>query len=67
MILEDAKVPKANLIGERGQGFKVALGGLDGGRLNIASTSIGAAAKCLELSKEYIKNRKQFGKPLSDK
>ena len=58
MILEDAKVPKSNLIGQRGKGFKVALGGLDGGRLNIASTSIGGAAKCLELAKEYIKGRK---------
>ncbi len=59
-------MPKANLIGQRGQGFKIALSGLDGGRLNIASCSLGGAAYCLETAKEYIKTRKQFGKPLAD-
>jgi alkylation response protein AidB-like acyl-CoA dehydrogenase len=66
VILEDCKVPKANLIGQRGQGFKIALQGLDGGRLNIASCSIGGAAKCLDIAKDYIKGRKQFGRPLAD-
>ena len=44
----------------------MALSGLDGGRLNIASCSLGGAARCLELTKEYVKTRKQFGKPLSE-
>ena len=66
VILEDCKVPKANLIGKRGQGFKIALTGLDGGRLNIASCSIGGAAKCLDIATDYIKGRKQFGKPLAE-
>jgi len=66
VILEDCKVPKANLIGKRGQGFKIALNGLDGGRLNIASCSLGGAAKCIDIAKDYIKGRKQFGRPLSE-
>ena len=66
VILEDCKVPKTNLIGKRGQGFKIALSGLDGGRLNIASCSIGGAAKCLDIATDYIKGRKQFGHPLAD-
>jgi alkylation response protein AidB-like acyl-CoA dehydrogenase len=67
VIFEDAKVPKKNLIGKKGEGFKIAMSGLDGGRINIASCSLGGAAKCTELAKEYLKNRKAFGKPLSDK
>ena len=66
VILEDCKVPKSNLIGKRGQGFKIALSGLDGGRLNIASCSLGGAAKCLDVATDYIKGRKQFGKPLAE-
>lgn len=52
--MEDVKVPKENMIGKRGQGFKIALSGLDGGRLNIASCSLGGAAFALETAKEYI-------------
>ena len=55
---DDIKVPKENLLGERGGGFKIALSGLDGGRLNIASCSIGGAAKSLDLATEYVKTRK---------
>lgn len=62
---DDVIVPKENLIGKQGQGFKIALAGLDGGRLNIASCSLGGAAKCLDLATEYVKQRKQFGQPLS--
>ena len=47
---DNVKVPKENLIGSKGQGFKIALSGLDGGRLNIASCSLGGAAKCLTLA-----------------
>jgi alkylation response protein AidB-like acyl-CoA dehydrogenase len=63
---DDVKVPKANLIGKRGQGFKVGLAGLDGGRLNIAACSLGGAAKCIETTTAYIKQRKQFGKAISE-
>jgi len=48
-------VPKENLLGKQGQGFKIALSGLDGGRLNIASCSIGGAAKSLEIATDYVK------------
>jgi isobutyryl-CoA dehydrogenase len=64
VIFQDCKVPKENLLGERGQGFKIAMSGLDGGRVNIASCSIGGAAFCLETATQYIKTRKQFGKTL---
>jgi len=62
---DDVKVPKENILGSRGQGFKIALSGLDGGRLNIASCSLGGAAKCLDLASDYVKQRKQFGAPLA--
>jgi alkylation response protein AidB-like acyl-CoA dehydrogenase len=55
-----------NVLGNVGQGFKIALSGLDGGRLNIASCSLGGAAKCLDIATDYIKGRKQFGRPLAD-
>ena len=55
---DDVKVPKSNLVGEQGKGFKIALSGLDGGRLNIASCSLGGAAKSLEIATDYTKTRK---------
>jgi alkylation response protein AidB-like acyl-CoA dehydrogenase len=66
VIFENLRVPKRNIIGKLGQGFKIAMSGLDGGRINIASCSLGGAAFCLETAKEYIKQRKQFGKSLSE-
>lgn len=63
--LDDVKVPKENLLGKRGQGFKIALSGLDGGRLNIASCSLGGAAKCLDIATQYTRERKQFNQPIS--
>lgn len=65
MNFDDVKVPKTNLLGKRGQGFKIALAGLDGGRLNIAACSLGGAAACIESTTQYIKARKQFGQPLA--
>lgn len=62
---DDVKVPKSNILGKQGKGFKIALQGLDGGRLNIASCSLGGAAKCLDLATDYVKQRKQFGQPLA--
>jgi len=52
---DEVKVPKTNLVGQQGKGFKIALSGLDGGRLNIASCSLGGAAACLESTTTYIK------------
>jgi alkylation response protein AidB-like acyl-CoA dehydrogenase len=58
VMFEDCKVPKENLLGQKGSGFKYAMMGLDGGRVNIASCSIGGAAFCLDTAKEYVKGRK---------
>src|SRR5947199_6158446 len=66
VIFEDCRVPLANRIGEEGQGFRIAMGGLDGGRLNIAACSIGGAQFCLERTVEYMRDRKQFGTRLAD-
>lgn len=66
VILEDVKVPKENVIGDRGNGFKVAMSALDGGRLNIASCSLGGAARALDNATTYVKERKQFGKRIAD-
>ena len=66
VIFEDAIVPVENLIGVEGQGFNIAMSGLNGGRINIASTSLGAAQASLELVKDHLKVRKQFGQPLAN-
>jgi len=63
---EDCRVPQSNLVGNQGDGFKFAMKGLDGGRINMASCSLGGAAFCLDTAKDYIKGRKQFEKPLVD-
>ena len=65
VIFEDCRVPAANLVGEEGQGFKIAMAGLDGGRLNIGACSIGAAQASIERAIEHMHERKQFGKPLA--
>ena len=66
VIFEDAIVPVENLIGVEGQGFNIAMSGLNGGRINIASTSLGAAQASLDLVKDHLKVRKQFGQPLAN-
>ncbi|HBM87230.1 MAG TPA: acyl-CoA dehydrogenase, partial [Rhodobiaceae bacterium] len=66
VIFEDARVPVENLIGEEGQGFKIAMMGLDGGRLNIGACSLGTAQTALETAKAYMQERKQFGRRLAD-
>src|SRR3954453_20456546 len=63
---ETCRVPVANLIGTEGQGFKIAMAGLDGGRLNIAACSIGGAQFCLDRTVAYMRERKQFGTRLAD-
>jgi alkylation response protein AidB-like acyl-CoA dehydrogenase len=60
------RVPIANRIGAEGQGFGIAMAGLDGGRLNIAACSIGGAQFCLDRTIEYMRERKQFGTRLAD-
>jgi alkylation response protein AidB-like acyl-CoA dehydrogenase len=66
VMFENCRVPVANLIGNEGDGFKIAMAGLDGGRLNIAACSIGGAQFCLDRTIEYMRERKQFGSKLSD-
>ena len=66
VIFENCKVPIKNLIGKEGEGFKIAMQGLDGGRINIASCSLGAARICLEKSLDYVNDRTQFGKKIAD-
>jgi len=66
VILDECRVPAANRLGAEGQGFPIAMKGLDGGRINIGTTSLGGAQACLNHSVDYIKVRKQFGQPLSN-
>ena len=66
VMFENCRVPAENLIGEEGQGFKIAMAGLDGGRLNIAACSIGGAQYCLDRTIGYMRERKQFGTRLAD-
>ncbi|MGV8928853.1 MAG: isobutyryl-CoA dehydrogenase [Brevundimonas sp.] len=63
---DDCRIPAANLLGKEGDGFRYAMMGLDGGRLNIAACSLGGARLALETTQAYVTTRKQFGKPLSD-
>src|SRR5665213_504062 len=66
VMFENCRVPVSNLIGKEGQGFRIAMAGLDGGRLNIGACSIGGAQFCLDRTIEYMKERKQFGSRLAD-
>jgi alkylation response protein AidB-like acyl-CoA dehydrogenase len=66
VILENCRVPSGNRIGGEGQGFKIAMSALDGGRLNIAACSLGGAQFCLERTVTHMKERKQFGTRLAD-
>ena len=66
VTFEDCRVPVANLIGSEGEGFKIAMAGLDGGRLNIAACSIGGARACLEAARAHMLERRQFGQRLAD-
>lgn len=64
VIMEDCKVPVENLLGEQGLGFKYAMEGINGGRLNIASCSLGAAQRAIEETLQYTSERRQFNKAL---
>eukprot|EP00063_Salmo_salar_P043634 XP_014018469.1 PREDICTED: isobutyryl-CoA dehydrogenase, mitochondrial [Salmo salar] len=66
VILEDCHVPVTNRLGQEGQGFNIAMRGLNGGRINIASCSLGAAHACVQLARDHLLVRKQFGETLSN-
>jgi butyryl-CoA dehydrogenase len=66
ITFQDVRVPVTNRLGDEGMGFKIAMGGLDGGRLNIAACSLGGAQSALEKSLAYMKERKAFGKRLDE-
>src|SRR5260370_4979341 len=66
VMFDRCRIPVANRVGSEGQGFKIAMRGLDGGRLNIAACSLGGAQFCLDRTVTYMKERKQFGTRLAD-
>ena len=66
VIFDDVRVPHENRLGQEGEGFRFAMMGLDGGRINIAACSLGGARACLEAAKAYVQERRAFGKTLSE-
>jgi len=66
LILEDVRVPVENVVGGEGEGFRLAMMGLDGGRLNIGACSLGGAQRCLDEAINYTKERSQFGKAVAE-
>lgn len=66
VIFEDCRVPVANRLGAEGDGFTIAMQGLDGGRINIGACSVGGARACLETARDYVKQRRQFGQTLAE-
>ena len=66
VIFENCKVPVGNRVGEEGQGFKFAMSGLDGGRINIGACSLGAAWAALDKARQYVFERKAFGRQIAD-
>ncbi|WP_426166683.1 acyl-CoA dehydrogenase family protein [Pseudoduganella sp. R-34] len=64
ILFENCRVPAANMIGEPGQGYKIALSGLEGGRIGIASQSVGMARSAFEAALKYARERESFGKPI---
>ena len=66
VLFDNCRVPKSNIVGASGDGFKIAMKGLDGGRLNIGACSLGGAQRCLDDAVEYVKQRRQFGQRIAD-
>jgi alkylation response protein AidB-like acyl-CoA dehydrogenase len=64
--LDGVRVPAENLLGGEGEGFRIAMMGLDGGRINIGACSLGGAQRCLDEAIAYTRERKQFGQPIAD-
>ncbi len=65
LIFKDCRIPKENILGKEGMGFKIALTTLDGGRIGIAAQAVGIAQRALDESIQYVKERVQFGRPLA--
>ena len=66
VYFDDCRVPASNRIGEEGEGFRIAMQGLDGGRINIGACSIGGARACYEAARIYVGERRQFGRAIAD-
>jgi butyryl-CoA dehydrogenase len=66
LVFQDCRVPRNNLLGKEGMGFKIAMIALDGGRIGIASQAVGIGQACLDEAVKYSKQRKQFGKPICE-
>ena len=66
VYFDDCRVPVANRIGAEGEGFRIAMQGLDGGRINIGACSIGGARACYEAARTYVGERRQFGRAIAD-
>ena len=66
VIFEDCRVPADQRIGAEGEGFRIAMAGLDGGRINIAACALGAARACYERARAHLLERRQFGRPLAE-
>jgi acyl-CoA dehydrogenase len=66
VILDNVRVPVGNRVGDEGQGFAIAMAGLDGGRLNIGACSLGGAQRCLDEAVAYVKTRTQFGRSIAE-
>ncbi len=66
VIFDNVKVPVSNRVGNEGDGFKFAMAGLDGGRINIGACSLGGAQRCLDEAIAYVKDRNQFGKAIAE-
>jgi acyl-CoA dehydrogenase len=66
VTFDDVRVPVSNRVGKEGEGFRFAMAGLDGGRLNIGACSLGGAQRCLDEAIAYTKDRKQFGQAISE-
>ena len=66
VLFDNCRIPASNIVGEAGDGFKIAMKGLDGGRLNIGACSLGGAQRCLDDTIAYVKERRQFGQRIAD-
>ncbi len=66
VIFDNCRVPASNMVGSPGDGFKIAMKGLDGGRINIGACSLGGAQRCLDDAVDYVRERRQFGQRIAD-
>lgn len=66
VVLDKVRVPATSLVGKEGEGFKIAMAALDGGRINIAACSLGGASFCLDYARDYVQTRHQFGSAVAD-